>query len=339
MRPDSRLNAVLGIGDAAGTTSNGYTLIDQADIGAGLQSLTLPFKGDARHFALAGATPVSTLYSSATPSNPAGPAVVRYGRTAAWAFDLARSTAYTRQGNPADAGIERDGLPLLRTTDLFFQRIDLGRVGIPHADVQMRLFSRVIAELLADTPAAAAAVVLPGQCPHGDGPHRRQPCRVRDGQLRGFISARRERRRADHGYMARFINLLASPARPGQATATSSASIRSSPRTASRATSPRATRRGSTGSHERPPPVTPGPTVRHHTLEWAGWVDAGDRDGRPRHADGPLLLGLRSGRAPDPGRPAAQAHGYITGSGLPMRFIDGDRRRAARLPAGHFAGR
>ena len=111
MRPDSRLNAVLGIGDAAGTTTNGYTLIDQAGLGAGLQSLTLPFKGDARHFALAGATPVADPVCLGDPGHPAGPAVVRYGRTAAWAFDLARSTAYTRQGDPADAGIERDGLP------------------------------------------------------------------------------------------------------------------------------------------------------------------------------------------------------------------------------------
>ena len=63
-----------------------------------------------------------------------------FGRTAAWSFDLARSTAYTRQGDPAFAGQERDGVPVLRTTDIFYDNIDKQRMSVPHADVQMRLF-------------------------------------------------------------------------------------------------------------------------------------------------------------------------------------------------------
>ena len=100
------------------------------------------------------------------------PAVIRSGsgRTAAWAFDLARSVAYVRQGDPLDAGLDRDGLPDYRTSDIFYQRIDLQRVNIPHADVHMRLFVRVIDALLADSlplprlwyfPGTNKTIVLP----------------------------------------------------------------------------------------------------------------------------------------------------------------------------------
>ena len=79
------------------------------------------------------------------------PAVMRFGRTATWAFDLARSTAYTRQGDPANAGAESDGIPPVRTTDIFYHEVDLDKMDLPHADVQMRLFGRMVADLLADT--------------------------------------------------------------------------------------------------------------------------------------------------------------------------------------------
>ena len=105
--------------------------------------------------------------------------MVRFGRTAAWSFDLARSTAYVRQGDPAFAGLDRDGQAGYRTNDIFFQTIDLDRVGVPHADVQMRLFSRVICRLARRQPAVAAAVVLPGHRPHPADSDRRQPHRAR----------------------------------------------------------------------------------------------------------------------------------------------------------------
>jgi hypothetical protein len=63
-----------------------------------------------------------------------------------------------------------------------------------------------------------------------------------------------------------------------------------------------------------------GPTVRHHSLEWLGWVtpaaimrDFGLRMDTSYYAWGPALFN------PDVD---TQAHGYINGSGQPMRFID-----------------
>ena len=169
MRPDAQLAPTFGISTLGTTTSDGYVLIDQSGPGGGLQGLTLPFKGAATHYALAGATPVAELYESRT-SSSGRPAVVTFNRTAAWSFDLARSTAYTRQGDPAFAGQDRDGQSGYRATDIFFQTIDLQRVGTPHADVQMRLFSRVIGGLLADSqplprlwyfPGTARTIVIP----------------------------------------------------------------------------------------------------------------------------------------------------------------------------------
>ena len=42
------------------------------------------------------------------------------GQAAAFTYDLARSVIYTRQGNPAWVGQERDGLAPRRSDDLFF---------------------------------------------------------------------------------------------------------------------------------------------------------------------------------------------------------------------------
>ena len=115
-----------------------------------MQTVTLPFHGSAKRYTLAGgAQAVATLYSNRDTATT-NPAVVRFGNTATWSYDLARSVAYARQGDPANAGVDDDGLPGLRTIDVFFDEIDKDRVRWPHADIQMRLFGRLIGDLLAD---------------------------------------------------------------------------------------------------------------------------------------------------------------------------------------------
>ncbi len=101
---------------------------------------------------------VATLYSDATHST-AFPAVTLLtgtsgsGSTAAFAYDLARSVVYTRQGNPAWSGQERDGFAPVRSDDLFFGAksgdvqpdwVDLSKVAIPQADEQQRLLANLI---------------------------------------------------------------------------------------------------------------------------------------------------------------------------------------------------
>ena len=75
----------------------------------------MQFHGTADRYTLNGATGVATLYSNATTSTT-NPAVTlrsvgtNGGQVAAFTFDLARSVIATRQGNPAWAGQDRDGV-------------------------------------------------------------------------------------------------------------------------------------------------------------------------------------------------------------------------------------
>ncbi|MEY4442497.1 MAG: hypothetical protein RL442_1497 [Pseudomonadota bacterium] len=93
---------------------------------------------------------MATLFSdAATPT--AFPALtwrqVGAGQAAAFTYDLAYSIVTTRQGNPAWAAQERDGLSPIRSDDKFFGRAqtdpqpdwnDANRLSVPQADEQQR---------------------------------------------------------------------------------------------------------------------------------------------------------------------------------------------------------
>ena len=126
MRPDAQLASVLGLTPQGATLSNGYLQIDTAAApGAGLVADTVQFHGTADRYANNGASIVARLFSDAATAT-ASPAVTLAsvgalgGQAAAFTFDLARSIVYTRQGNPAWAGQERDANAPIRSDDLFF---------------------------------------------------------------------------------------------------------------------------------------------------------------------------------------------------------------------------
>jgi hypothetical protein len=118
----------------------------------------MQFHGTADRYALNGAISLATLYSDSTTatSNPA--VTLRSvggsgGQVAAFTYDLARSIVYTRQGNPAWAGQNRDGIGPPRPNDLFFgnmasdpQRdwLDTQKIAIPQADEQQRLLANLV---------------------------------------------------------------------------------------------------------------------------------------------------------------------------------------------------
>src|SRR5206468_887901 len=109
------------------------------------------------------------------------------GQAAAFTYDLARSIVYTRQGNPFWSGQERDGLPPMRSDDLFFGAastnvqpdwVDLNKVAIPQADEQQRLFANLILEMNRDKkplprfwylPRAGRAVIVMTGDDHAQG--------------------------------------------------------------------------------------------------------------------------------------------------------------------------
>lgn len=152
LRPDAQLATLLGITPATGTLAEGYLLVSSS----GIVNETIQYHGTADLYTLSGATAVATLYSNATTatSNPA--VTLRSvgssgGQAAAFTYDLARSIVYTRQGNPAWAGQERDGVTPIRSDDLFFSNwIDLNKVSIPQADEQQRLLANLILTMNSD---------------------------------------------------------------------------------------------------------------------------------------------------------------------------------------------
>ena len=151
MRPDPALAGLLGLGGDTGDLAEGYI---KAEAGAGITGETMQFHGTADVWALAGASTVASLYSG--PAGAIGaPAVtlrsVGAGQAAAFAYDLARSVVYTRQGNPAQIGQELDGSAPLRSDDLFFPDfVNRDKVRIPQADEQQRLLANLITGMARD---------------------------------------------------------------------------------------------------------------------------------------------------------------------------------------------
>jgi hypothetical protein len=158
-KPSALLAPLFGISAASGTLSDKYLLVNTASgPGTGIVNQTIQFHGTANLHTLNGATSIATIYSDATTAT-ANPAVtmmnvgVNGGRAIAFTYDLPRSIVYTRQGNPAWVGMERDGQAPIRSNDLFFgdaafdpqpDWIDFNKIAIPQADEQQRLLANII---------------------------------------------------------------------------------------------------------------------------------------------------------------------------------------------------
>jgi hypothetical protein len=152
MRPAASLGGTLGVTMQGGTTSEAYMRITDATLGAGLYSNTMQFHGTANHYALAGASQVAQLFSGRTTAT-SWPAVTianrGTGKAAMFSYDLARSVALTRQGNPANANVDTDGDGVIRTIDIYRNWADLERTSVPQADIQQRLLVRLVETVMA----------------------------------------------------------------------------------------------------------------------------------------------------------------------------------------------
>ena len=145
MRPDKKLAGLLGLADAGGTRDEG----NLTSVAGGVTGASMRFHGSADLYGLAGASPVATL-DSGQPAVTLRDVGGAGGQAAAFTYDLARSVVYTRQGNPAWAGTERDGnAEAIRSDDMFFGNtqpdwVDLNRVQVPAADEQQRMLANLI---------------------------------------------------------------------------------------------------------------------------------------------------------------------------------------------------
>ena len=160
MRPDAQLAGLLGLDrrrlDALQRLPQGR---HRQDPGRRHRRPDDAVPRPADRYALTAPPASPTLYSSSTTATSAPAVSVRSvgptaGSAAAFTYDLARSVVYTRQGNPAWAGQERDGGSPMRSDDLFFGAaagdpqpdwVDLNKVAIPQADEQQRLLANLVA--------------------------------------------------------------------------------------------------------------------------------------------------------------------------------------------------
>ncbi len=190
MRPGANLASLLGLTPAGGSTSNAYLKVDPASApGAGIVSDTIQFHGTADNYSLSGAAAVATLYSNASTATSYPAVTLRSvgangGEAAAFTYDLSQSIIQTRQGNPAWAGQERDGQSPKRSDDLYFggspsaDWVNLAKVAIPQADEQQRLLANLIQTMNRDKkplprfwyfPGGRKAVLIGTGDDHGNG--------------------------------------------------------------------------------------------------------------------------------------------------------------------------
>lgn len=165
MRPSVHLDALCGWNAQTGMINTGYRYIDidtSTAMGAGLPDERLQFYGVAdQHTLITDTVEIASLHDSANGSVVGtavslNPATVSHGAVVCWAYDLATSVVYARQGDPGRADIDSDGDGVIRTIDLFHTKIttdtytswvDRDRIPIPQADEHMRLLGHVIEEL------------------------------------------------------------------------------------------------------------------------------------------------------------------------------------------------
>ena len=333
LRPDLQLAPLFGLTPAGGTQTDSYLKIDTSQLaGQGMPAETLQIHGEADRYTLRSATALATLYSDAATAT-AHPAVVTaasgQGRTAAFTYDLAKSVVYTRQGNPANADIDSDGDGVVRTIDLFQSKdgaswIDRDRIPIPQADVQQRLFARLAQELLDDVtplpqlwyfPATARTMLIPTGDAHANplDYYQREidSIKAHGGTMTFYLSAAGDPPPAtlqqwiEQGFT---FGIHPYASKPDPDPSVNIASLEQG-----------FTKFSDWYKAMYDSPASP--SARNHQLAWKGWTDAAD-------------IAVAHGIALDTNfynygawikrADGSWPHGYITGSGQPMRFVRAD---------------
>jgi hypothetical protein len=151
MKPVDRLGAVFGLERSEGTLPKGYIKTETSHPASeGINPSTLQLHDSANLYNLVSAQPIAWLFSDREKAS-GHPAITinnfGEGLAVSFAFDLAQSIAYMRQGNPQGVNQDVDGLAGVRTVDMFVDWIDLERIQIPQADEQQRLLVNILLQL------------------------------------------------------------------------------------------------------------------------------------------------------------------------------------------------
>ena len=294
--------------------------------GMGIVRDSLQYHGEATNYALAGAQTLVSLYDNAqTPSS--NPAVTMnrsgQGTAVAFAFDLAKSIALTRQGNPEWQNTEGDNLGGYRPMDTFARTdgrkyYDLDRLPVPQADEAQRLLANITMKL-SDQP-LPRMWYLPGT-------HKSLIVNTGDAEDWGgtlLDPALNEVARYG-GYFTYYLR----EAGINSTTVAQEAAWRA----AGHETGVHMWANGTEGAGAEAYMNTiygsivdqleskfghVSRTARNHTIDWTGWVYMAAIEA----AHGTRMdMNYYHYLSPDAGSPL-DSYGYLTGSGLPQRFID-----------------
>jgi hypothetical protein len=151
MRPAEDVGSIFGWERSGGALSEAYLKVESSHpASAGINPSSLQFHGTADLYNATHAEVIAWLYKDRdTTSNQPAIVLNQFGEgiAVAFAFDLAKSVAYMRQGNPDIANQDLDGLDGARTVDMFVDWIDLERIHIPQADEQQRWLVTILVYL------------------------------------------------------------------------------------------------------------------------------------------------------------------------------------------------
>ena len=327
MRPDVDLADLFGIrviGTRPERLVQHFGIDVRAPLAKGVVEQSLQYHGEATDYALDGATALAFLYEDAdTPSS--NPAVTVHrcgdGSAVAFAFDLAKSVVLVRQGNPEWQNTEGDTMPGYRPMDLFLRPdgrtyFDLQRLRIPQADEKQRLLANLIVRLAEKPlprmwylPGTHKVIMINAGDGEGDYGPRIAPaldaCASYGGRFSVYLMTRGIEettveeeaawRAAGHGVGVHVYG--GGPDGEG-------------------ACEPLSNAYGKIVADLKDKFAHGSRTARNHTLDWTGWVDMAAIEAE--FGTG-MDLNYCHYLHPESMRPAT---GYLTGTGLPQRFID-----------------
>lgn len=351
MRPDGAVAALCGLQSAGGEIANGYIQVKGPHpVTGGITPELMQFHGTARRYRLAAGSEVCSI-TSARDERQGYPGVVvsqaGKGNTGAWAFDLARSIVLMRQGNPALADVPSPDWDGIRPVNLFVNWIDLECAKQPQADEQQRLLAnmlwhvsqerRPLPRLWYFPGSAASMLIVTGDC-HGNKAESIEEYLTLVEQRGGHASIYytpqpgSDLRRAVKRTILHSTGLpLVGPSLGGSVAAPAPSDV-----AAWRSRGHEFGLHPYVDGYSVEPGLVPGwrrywkeftglgyspvpPTTRTHRIQWSGWSETARVQasyGMQMNLDyyqwGPLFRN----------KGGEWTYGHLTGSGLPMRFVD-----------------
>jgi len=154
-RPSALLRPLMGVTFTNGVTHDQYLkVLTTAGLpGAGIVNQSIQFHSQMDQYSMnAGTSALAMLWQNATTATIFPAVTTRSvgpngGKAVMFAYDLARSVVYTRQGDPTQDGVRNDGQSgPIRSDNLFMSPnwLDFNKVQIPQADEQQHLLSNII---------------------------------------------------------------------------------------------------------------------------------------------------------------------------------------------------